>query len=53
MARRTRRAKPKGRKSKGRGKSKAKKSNQIPLAILEKRLGKLNNIVAKRGGSAY
>lgn len=29
------------------------KSNTIPLDVLEKRLGKLNRIVLKRGGNAY
>jgi hypothetical protein len=51
----------KGRKGKGKstkgkkgkkGSVKA-KSNHIPLAILEKRLGKLNRVVTSRGGSAY
>lgn len=35
------------------GKSKAKKSNQVPLNILEKRLDRLNNIVKKRGGDSF
>ncbi len=44
----------KGRAKNKRGKGKAKpKSNQIPIDVLEKRLGKLNRIVAKRGGDAY
>lgn len=61
MAKRKGRSKSKGMKagkaskrSKGKRKPKAKpKSNQVPLEILEKRLGKLNRIVAKRGGDAY
>ena len=35
------------------GKSKAKKSNQIPLNVLEKRLDRLNNIVKRRNGDAF
>lgn len=48
------RGKGKG-KSKGkRGKGKAKPaSNEIPLDILERRLGKLNRTVLKRGGNGY
>lgn len=43
----------KGSKSKSKSKKGGKKSNQIPLKILEKRLGKLNNVVKSRGGDAY
>lgn len=41
----------KGKRGKGKGGKKAK--GQIPIDVLEKRLGKLNNLVARRGGSAY
>lgn len=48
------RSKPRGASKKRRGKKKrSSKSNQVPLKVLEKRLGKLNGIVKSRGGSAY
>lgn len=57
-------ARKKSRRSKARGKSRtkgkrrstaAKRRNkgQVPLEVLEKRLGKLNRIVKQRGGDAY
>ncbi len=36
--------------SKGKGKAKRGKKGQIPLEVLQNRLGKLSTIVAKRGG---
>lgn len=44
----------KGRRKKRRSKKKRKASKgKIPLKILEKRLKKLNNTVADRGGTAF
>lgn len=46
--------KKRGGSRKKRSKKKRKsRSNTIPLNVLEKRLGKLNGIVKKRGGDAY
>ncbi len=63
MARRKKKAKGrsrKGRSAKGRATTKRrtkkktrKGKGQVPLKLLEKRLGKLNGIVKRRGGDAY
>ncbi len=42
------------RKKRGASKKRSKKrGGQVPMKVLEKRLGKLNALVKKRGGSAY
>ena len=59
MARKKRRGRPKGSKNKRKvGRRKKKKTGrkakgQIPLDILERRLGSLNAVVKRRGGEYY
>lgn len=50
MAKRRTKTKTKKRRTKSK---KRKLKGQIPLDVLEKRLGKLNALVNRRGGSAY